>query len=226
MVWAISLQSNRIARIALAPMPCAIWHIRITATCRDSASIWVYWVTSPPPSDRKLAAMLEPKFWLRTVRPNTSPKTWVTSWPGKSFIVDDQHGVRRPRGYDARRGRVLLRVVLLLVALLGEPLLRVAALLVALLLRVTLLGIGLLLVRLLREGLVHDPNPAAGAVRRGRARRATRRVSAPRGSGPPRPRRRDPRPRPARTAPGSRRGPRPPAPRSPARGPAAASSRC
>ena len=97
-VWAISLQSKRIARIAFAPICWAIWHIRITATCRDSASIWVYSGTSPPPSDRKLAVKFEPKSRLRTVRPKTSPNTLSAVVAGQVVHRRHQHRVRRPGG--------------------------------------------------------------------------------------------------------------------------------
>src|SRR5690242_7008667 len=52
------------------------------------ASVLVIPRSSPPTSDLKPAPSWEPTFRDRTVMPNTSPRTSVTSYPGRSFMVE------------------------------------------------------------------------------------------------------------------------------------------
>src|SRR3954469_7056536 len=70
----------------------ACWQSRPSASLRESLSIWVYWVTSPPPRDLMPAMKFTPIARLRTVRPKTSPNTWVTRQPGTSFMVEIRMG--------------------------------------------------------------------------------------------------------------------------------------
>jgi hypothetical protein len=45
-------------------------------------------LSSPPARALNPAPIWDPTLRLRTVNPKTSPKTSVTSLPGKSFIVE------------------------------------------------------------------------------------------------------------------------------------------
>src|SRR5215470_9558849 len=83
-----SLVSNRMASTASAPLACAASASRSCASDRVWASILVIPRSSPPTSDLKPAPICAPRWRDRTVRPNTSPRTSVTSYPGRSFMVD------------------------------------------------------------------------------------------------------------------------------------------
>src|SRR6266852_4251599 len=82
-----SFTSNRIARIASAPFAWAVSISRSWASVRLADRSLVIPRSSPPASDLKAAPRLDPMFLDRTVIPNTSPITSVTSYPGRSFIV-------------------------------------------------------------------------------------------------------------------------------------------
>src|SRR5690242_3017368 len=76
------------ASTASPPLACAASMSRFCASSRLSASILVIPRSSPPTSDLKLAPSCDPTLRDRTVMPKTSPRTSVTSYPGRSFMVE------------------------------------------------------------------------------------------------------------------------------------------
>src|SRR5262244_3518293 len=77
--------------MASTASPPLAWAASISLSCasvRLSESILVIPRSSPPTSDLKPAPICEPTWRDRTVMPNTSPSTSVTSYPGRSFIVE------------------------------------------------------------------------------------------------------------------------------------------
>src|SRR5215469_8839321 len=76
------------ARIASAPLAWAASASRSCASVRLSVSILVIPRSSPPTIDLNPAPSCEPMWRDRTVMPNTSPRTSVTSYPGRSFMVE------------------------------------------------------------------------------------------------------------------------------------------
>ena len=75
MFWPISLESNRIMTIALAPIAEAFTTRRSMACFRASSSIAVYSWISPPIKLLSPANIVPPSPLLRTTRPKTWPFT-------------------------------------------------------------------------------------------------------------------------------------------------------
>jgi len=68
---------------------------RSTTWLRLSVRDWVMPLSSPPLNmDFRPEPIWEPMFLDRTVRPETSPRTSVTSYPGRSLVVAMSMGAR------------------------------------------------------------------------------------------------------------------------------------
>src|SRR5215469_12683236 len=98
----MSEASNRNPRTASPPLACASWVIRSMTSFRLSDKFLVMPLSSPPARDLNVAPSWEPILRLRTVTPNTSPSTSVTSYPGMSFIVETSMEYHHSRCRSAR----------------------------------------------------------------------------------------------------------------------------